>query len=163
MSTNLSNYDINIYRGNTFKLDFKYTDNLNRGIDLSGYTARMQVRRSRYDDKLLAELTENYPTGCFGMGLSADFYSGQGFTGYTGGLILNYEGQTGNIHIEIDTETCFAIPEAKHEYDFQLIDLTKGTQRTVLRGTFNILPSTVSIERTIPSFDSDPGITGESR
>ena len=161
MSTNLSNYDINVYKGNTFKLDFLYTDNLNIGIDLSNHEAKMQIRRSRYDDKLIAELTENYPSGCFGMGLSGDFYSGQGFLGYTGGLILNYEDKPGNVHIEIDTETCFAIPEAKHEYDLQLIDLTKRTQKTVLRGRFNILPSIVSIERTIPSFD--PEIIGESR
>lgn len=162
MSTNLSNYDINVYKGNTFKLDFLYTDNLNRGIDLSNYEAKMQIRRSRYDDKLIAELNENYPTGCFGRGLSADFESGEGLTGYTGGLILNYDGVTGNIHIEVDPETCFAMPIGKNAYDFQLRNISTGKQTTILRGRFNVLPSTINVDREAPEFTTEPGITGES-
>jgi hypothetical protein len=147
MSTNLSNYDIYVYKGNSFILDFKYTDKLNRGIDLSNYEAKLQIRRSRYHDELVAELTENYPTGCFGRGLSGDFLSGQGVTGYTGGLILNYEAVPGNIHIHIDSETAFAIPLGKNSYDLQLIETTTRIQRTILRGTFELLPNTLSAER----------------
>ena len=66
MSVDLSNYDIYVYRGNTYKLDFSYTDNNNIGIDLSNYEAKLQVRKSAYEPDLIAELTENYPTGSFG-------------------------------------------------------------------------------------------------
>lgn len=161
MSTNLSNYDINIYRGNTFKLDFKYTDNLNRGIDLSGYTARMQVRRSRYDDKLVAELNENYPNGSFGRGIEEDFSAGNGVLGYTGGIILNYEGVTGQIHIEIDTETTWSMPVGKHAYGLELIENSTGIQRTILRGTFQLLSNTTRYPRSAPEFIGEPGLTVE--
>lgn len=147
MSVDLSNYDIYLYKGNTFKLEFSYTDNLNRGIDLSNYEAKMQIRRSRYDDVLVGELTENYPQGCFGRGLSGDFTSGNGVTGYTGGLILNYNGITGNVYIEIDPETSYAIPVSKNSYDLQLYNQTTGIKTTILRGRIEILPTTYAIDR----------------
>ena len=59
MSIDLSNYDIKFYRGDTFKLDFSYTTSANVGINLSSYTATMQIRRSPYSSTLLAELNEN--------------------------------------------------------------------------------------------------------
>ena len=161
MSTNLSNYDINIYRGNTFKLDFKYTDNLNRGIDLSGYTARMQVRRSRYDDKLVAELNENYPNGSFGRGVEEDFTAGNGVLGFTGGIILNYQGVTGQIHIEIDTETTWSMPVGKNAYGLELVENSTGIQRTILRGSFDLLPNTTRYPRSAPEFTGEPGLTVE--
>jgi len=162
MSTNLSNYDIYVYKGNSFILDFKYTDKLNRGIDLSNYEANLHIRRSAYTNKLVAQLNENYPTGCFGGGLTGDFYAGEGFTGYTGGLILNYDGITGNIRIHLDSETCFSIPVGKHFYDLELVDSLSGIQRTILRGNINLLPSTINVERSSPQFIGEPGLTGET-
>lgn len=142
MSLDLSNYDIYLYKGNTFRLDFSYTDTNDIGIDLTNYIGNMQVRRSSYDDVLLAELTENYPEGSFGRGLSGDFLSGEGITGFTGGLILNYEGITGNVHIEIDSETSYAIPVGRHSYDVQLYNSVTNTRKTILKGRFEILPNT---------------------
>ena len=147
MSLDLSNYDIYLYKGNTFKLDFSYTDSNNIGIDLTNYIATMQIRRSSYDDVLIGELTENYPEGSFGRGLSGDFQSGQGFTGFTGGLILNYNGVTGDIHIRLDSETSYAMPLGKNSYDLELYNQDTRTRSTILRGRFEILPNTVSIDR----------------
>ena len=99
MSTNLSNYNIYVYKGNNFSIEVKYTDNLNIGIDLSNYTANMSIRRSRYDNELLTQVNENYPNGVINGGLSGDYEDGSGFSGLTGGLQLNYNGITGNIKI----------------------------------------------------------------
>ena len=147
MSTDLSNYDIYVYKGNTYKLDFSYTDNNNVGIDLTNYEAKMQIKRTPYDDGLVAELTENYPQGSFGRGLSGDFTSGNGVTGYTGGLLLNYNGITGDVHIEIDSETTHAIPVGKNSYDLQLYNENTGIKTTILRGRIEILPNTYGIDR----------------
>jgi len=149
MSSDMSNYDIYLYKGNTFKLDFIYTDSNNNPIDLTNYTANMQVRRSAYDDLLIAELNENYPTGSFGRGLSGDFISGEGLTGYTGGIILNYNGITGNIHIELDSETSYAMPIGKNTYDFQLYDSDNLIINTIRRGRFEVFSSTIIISREL--------------
>ena len=147
MSVDLSNYDIKLFKGNTFKLNFSYTDSNDIPIHLSSYTAKMQIKRSAYDDVLVAELTDNYPTGSFGRGLSGDFQSGQGVTGFTGGLILNYNGVTGDIHIRLDSETSYAMPLGKNSYDLELYNQDTRTRSTILRGRFEILPNTVSIDR----------------
>ena len=162
MSVDLSNYDIYVYRGNTYKLDFSYTDNNNIGIDLSNYEAKLQVRRSAYGPYLLAELTENFPTGSFGRGLSGDFVPGSGVTGNTGGIILNYSGVTGDVHIEIDSETTYAMKTGKHSYDFQIKDLSTGTKTTILRGRLDVSPVSRIIERLEPGFGGNEGISGES-
>ena len=159
MSVDLSNYDIYVYRGNTYKLDFSYTDNNNIGIDLSNYEAKLQVRRSAYGPYLLAELTENFPTGSFGRGLSGDFVSGSGVTGNTGGIILNYSGVTGDVHIEIDSETTYAMKTGKHSYDFQIKDLSTGTKTTILRGRLEIMPVSRTKERLAAGITGG-GITG---
>tara|TARA_R100001015_G_C4620980_1_gene178064 strand:+ start:422 stop:865 length:444 start_codon:yes stop_codon:yes gene_type:complete len=142
MAIDLSNYDIKFYQGDTYKLDFSYTTNANVGINLSNYTASMQIRRSAYSNSLLAELTENYPTGCFGRGVTgSDFSSGSGVTGGTGGLVLNYLGTAGDIHIEIDATTSGNIPSGKHNYDLQLVDDSTGNQDTILRGRLTVVDS----------------------
>jgi len=161
MSVDLSNYDIYVYRGNTYKLDFCYTDNNNIGIDLSNYEAKMQIRRTPDSPYLLAEVTENYPTGSFGRGLSGDFVSGSGTTGNTGGLVLNYLGVTGDLHVLIDGETTYGIPVGKYNYDLQLNNLSTGIRTTILRGRFEILTVSNVIERSAPVISGE-GITGGS-
>lgn len=52
----MKDYDINIYKGTTFKLNIAYTDSTSAIIDLTGYTARMQVRRT-YGSAIITELT----------------------------------------------------------------------------------------------------------
>jgi FlaG/FlaF family flagellin (archaellin) len=53
-------YDILIEQGATFQLHVVYKDSSENPIDLSGYTARMQVRQKYSDpDALLTLTTEN--------------------------------------------------------------------------------------------------------
>jgi len=154
MSVDLSNYDITVYKGNTYKLDFCYTDSNNVGIDLSNHEAKMQIRKSPYSEYLVCELTENYPSGSFGRGLSGDFVSGSGVTGYTGGLVLNYNGVTGDVHIRIDNETTYGIPVGKYSYDLQLKD-SNHIRNTILRGRFEVLTVSKITERSAPSISNE--------
>ena len=157
MSVDLSNYNISLYRGNNYNLNFKYTTNDNVGIDLSDTEAKLQIKKSKYSSSLVAELTENWPEGCFGRGLSGDFKSGFGFTGYTGGIILNYDGVTGSVYIEMDIETTFAMNEGKYQYDLQLVQNDKS-QSTILRGKIEILPNSYFIKRSLPRITGDTGL-----
>ena len=146
MAIDLSNYDIKFFQGDTFKLDFSYTTSADVGINLANYTASMQIRRSAHSADLLAELNENYPSGAFGRGSTgSDFSSGSGITGGTGGLVLNYSGTTGDIHIELDSTTSSNIPAGKHSYDLQLVNDSTDVHDTILRGRMTIEESTTKI------------------
>lgn len=48
--------DLEILQGSTFQKEFEYTDSAGDPVDLTGYTARMQIR-STYDKPILLELT----------------------------------------------------------------------------------------------------------
>lgn len=50
-------YDISVYVGADFSQPFFYLDPLKAPINLTGYTAKMQVRQSAYDSNIIAELT----------------------------------------------------------------------------------------------------------
>lgn len=50
-------YDITIEQGSTFKLGLRLVDTASVPIDLTDYTARMQVRREVYSETVLLELT----------------------------------------------------------------------------------------------------------
>jgi hypothetical protein len=53
-------WDITIEQGSVFNLHLRYKDSLGAVIDLTGYTARMQVRKSvKSNDILLTLTTEN--------------------------------------------------------------------------------------------------------
>ena len=139
MSLDLSNYDIYVYQGNTFRYNFVYLNSSGVTVDLSNYVANMHIRRSAYHDSLLGQLNENYPTGSFGIGSTGDFSPGAGITGTTGGLILNYDGITGNIYIEIDSQTTKDMPLGRHSYDLQIYDSDGSIMTTVLRGRIEIM------------------------
>jgi len=50
-------YDITIEQGATFQLQITWKDRDNIAIDLTGFTARMQIRRRVGADEVLAEAT----------------------------------------------------------------------------------------------------------
>ena len=160
MSIDMSNYDIKFFRGSNFDLEFSYTTAAGARIDLSGYSASMHIRRSKDSDTVIGQLTDNYPFGSFGRGLCGDFSPGKGFTGYTGGISLNHNGITGDIKIEIDSESSFGVPRGKHVYDLQLIESDK-TQKTVLRGRLEVLETCTNTPRSAAGI-SGGGITGGS-
>lgn len=50
-------YNFTIEQGATFTRDFVYRDSNNAVVNLSGYTARMQIRPSKDSDTVLVEAT----------------------------------------------------------------------------------------------------------
>jgi len=135
-STNID-YQIIHYQGDTFVLEFTYTDENNAPIDLADASAEMQIRRSPLHNKLVCQVTDAYPQGVFGIS-GSDFEYGYGTTGGTGGIILNYEGVTGSVYIQIDAETVGNIPAARHFYDMQITFNDPYEVKTILNGTFEL-------------------------
>lgn len=156
-----SRYDIKIDQGSTFRFNFVYNNSENEPIDFSGLTVEMQVRRSTSDDKLVCQLNENWPSGCFNAGLSGEFVKGEGVTGYTGGIITNYNGETGNVFIEIDSETTYSFEEPRLFYDIEFSQ-SDGSVTKLLKGCINISRTIQKVEREAPFFLGSPSLTGES-
>jgi hypothetical protein len=52
-----AHYDIQAEQGSTFQLHMVYNDNGNTAVDLSSYSGRMQVRRSRINASTLLYAT----------------------------------------------------------------------------------------------------------
>jgi len=135
-STNID-YQIIHYQGDTFVLQFTYTDENNAAINLAGASAEMHIRRSPQHNKLVCLVTDAYPQGAFGIS-GSDFEYGEGITGETGGIILNYQGTTGSVYIEIDSNTVSNIPAARHFYDLQITFNDPYEVKTILNGTFEL-------------------------
>ena len=52
-----AHYDMEIEKGTTFKYTLSYTDSTNNPINLTGYTAKMQIREQYISSEILAELS----------------------------------------------------------------------------------------------------------
>lgn len=107
-------YDILIEQGATFQLNLVYKDSNDTPIDISGYTARMQVRRS-YDapTPLLDLTTEN---GCITLG-----------------------GAAGTIAVEASSTLTKDLPTKPSVYDLELISPQSVVTR-LIRGAATISP-----------------------
>lgn len=151
-------YDLKVDQGSTFRFLFTYEDNEGNSVDLSNYSIEMQIRRSIEDDKLVCLLNENWPSGCIFAGLSGEFEKGNGTTGYTGGIILNYNGVTGQVFVEIDSESSFSFNKPKLFYDLEIRGSDDYLER-VLHGTINISRTIHSYERVAPGFLEQPILT----
>tara|TARA_R100000005_G_scaffold73574_1_gene40813 strand:- start:265 stop:699 length:435 start_codon:yes stop_codon:yes gene_type:complete len=138
MSTTNIDYQIIHYQGDTYKLTFNYLNDNNTAIDLAGHSADMHIRRSPGVDKLVCRLNDRHPTGVFGRTGDLDFNLFSGFTGGTGGILLNYQGTTGSVFIEIDSDTVSRIPAGRHFYDLIVKNNTTLEVTTILSGTFEL-------------------------
>ena len=136
-STNID-YQIIHYQGDTFVLDFNYLNDDNTQIDLTGFSAELFIKRTPLVDKLVCQLNNNWPTGCFGRTGGKDFLYNQGTTGATGGIVLNYNGVTGGVYIVIDSETVSRIPSGRHFYDLVIKNNLNNEVTTILNGTFEL-------------------------
>lgn len=107
-------YDILIEQGATFQLNLVYKDSSGTPIDISGYTARMQVRRT-YDapTPLLNLTTEN---GCITLG-----------------------GVAGTVEVEAPADVTDALPPKDSVYDLELIS-PAGVVTRLIRGAATISP-----------------------
>jgi len=139
-STNID-HQIFHYQGDTFVLQFNYFDENDSPIDLTDCMAEMHIRRSPQSTKLVAQIKDTYPEGCFGMSGGYDFEYNKGITGTTGGIILNYEGVTGEVFVLIDSETLARMPATRNFYDIN-VNFPSGEVRTILKGTFELARET---------------------
>lgn len=90
-------YDFIIEQGSTFTRTITYTDSAGEAIDLTGYTARMQIRETKESNSVLAELT----------------------TENSGITIV---GATGTITLLITAAVTAKMSFSKAYYDLELID-----------------------------------------
>lgn len=99
-------------QGSTFKRTLTYTLD-NTPIDLSGYTARLQVREAYYSTEPLLSLA-----------------SGSGIT---------IGGSAGTIDILVSSSDTADLPSGTHVYDLELINLSSEVDR-LIEGSFIVTP-----------------------
>jgi hypothetical protein len=111
-------------------------------IDISNFTAEMQVRRSFRDTGVLMFASTS---GLTGGGITGDFIIGStmssGVPGI-GGISMNVSltggvGFTGGIRIKLDRMTMDNMPAGKHVYDLKLINNLNQAMRFT-EGTFEV-------------------------
>ena len=137
-------YDIQVEQGVTFRLHLLYKDMNNDPVDLSGYSGRMQVRRSPDDTQLILSVDS---TGVTGGGVTGEFVatgSTSDFIGIpgSGGIFFNRSmtggvGQIGGILIDIDSDTTSNVPRGNHVYDFELVSGDQIVTR-LISGRFSV-------------------------
>lgn len=132
-------YDLSIDQGSNFSLWIQYLTDGNTAVNLSPYTAEMQIKRYRGADYPLIFVDTN--------GLTYG-YTGGYTTGIAGigniNLNKNYDGTslTGGIAIDIDAEATESLPYGKYFYDLKLIIGTTYSQR-LLQGRVSVDPKVV--------------------
>ena len=131
------NYDIFVEQGTKFTLYMNYKNSGGTSIDLEGYTAEMQVRRSAENTKTILQV-DGY--GVTGGGSTGEWTSGNTFQGVvgTGGINVNTGTGpgvlTGGIYVNVDAVTTTNIPTGNHVYDLQLVQ--GATVDRILQGRF---------------------------
>lgn len=143
-------FDMNLDRGSTFKIILDLENTANEPVNLSNYSAEMQVRRSVNDDKMVCRLTDAWPQGCVGPGVAGEFIKGSGVTGHTGGIVLNYQGVTGKILIEIDSKTSYwGFQKPRTFYDLKLTNNGDNSVTSIIKGEIRSSPTLINTGRTL--------------
>ena len=127
-------YTITHDKGTTFKFYALYKHSNGDVVDLASQSARMQVRRSPDDTKLVLNISGSGVTG----GSTGEFVFGTGVGG-TGGITLNGSpvgaaGTTGGIYVEFDAETSSNLPTGRMFYDLELVNGEEVTR--LIQGRF---------------------------
>lgn len=116
MSAPAGLYNLVADQGSTFSRTILWRDPAKKVIDLSGYTARMQIRPSVTSDTVTLELTTE-----------------------NDGIEL--ENSTGTITLYISDETMVTIPENKYVYDLEMVAPDADTYvYKLLYGNFVVRP-----------------------
>ena len=117
-------YDITVEQGATFDLPLRYKTPAGTPVNLTGYTARMQVREA----PATAVFVE------FNSTLTAN-----GFIFLTGTPQNREDGANGNVRVYMTAANTAAMPRFAGRYDLELRDTT-GYVIRLLEGQFKIEP-----------------------
>ena len=140
-------YNIVTDQGSTLRLFVEYQTSGSTGVDLNGYVASMQVRRTYSDDEVILSLSGTTfadASAVTGGGATGVFVPGVGGTGGisgTGGILLNgtatgVTGYTGGVFIDVDAETMSNVPHGRHLYDLELDK--DGVIIKLIKGRFDV-------------------------
>lgn len=119
-------YDLSINKHSDFNIWLQYLTDGNTGVDLTSYSAEMQIKRYRGADYPLLFATTNGLTYGYTGGLTTGI-------GITGGIYLNKNfnntNLNGGINIKFDYNATDSLPIGKYFYDLRLLIGTTYAQR----------------------------------
>jgi hypothetical protein len=105
-------YDLEILQGETYTKQFIWKDSAGTEVNLTGYTARMQVRQSKASDDVLLELT-------------------------TANGRISLGGAAGTIDLNLSATVTAAITWKRGLYDLELV-ASNGVVRRLLEGEVTV-------------------------
>lgn len=105
-------FDIEWHQGDTFSLLLTWRDVNQDPIDLTGYTARMQLRTSFDAEEASLELTTENDR-------------------------ISLGGSNGEIQLTVDAETMADMDTGSYKYDLEMV--VGATVRKILKGKFKVL------------------------
>jgi hypothetical protein len=117
-------YDITLEQGATFDLPLRYRTPAGVAVNLTGYSAKMQVREAPASS-LLVE---------FNSTLTAN-----GFIWLTGSAENREDGANGNVRVYMTAANTAALPRFAGRYDLELRDAS-GYVTRLLEGQFRVEP-----------------------
>lgn len=117
-------YDITLEQGSTFDLPLRYKTPSGSGVNLSSYSARMQVREAPATS-LFVE---------FNSSLTAN-----GFIFMSGAAEDREDGANGNLRVFMTAANSTALPRFAGRYDLEIEDST-GYVIRLLEGQFRVEP-----------------------
>ena len=104
-------YNISAEQGATFERSILYTDAAGDPIDLTGFTAAMQVRDKAEASVFVLELT-------------------------TGNTMIALGGAAGTIVLAVDAADMINVPAGRYVYDLELYD--GANTKRLIEGSFNV-------------------------
>jgi hypothetical protein len=117
-------FDITLEQGSTFDLPLRYRAPSGTAVDLTGYTARMQVREAPASSVFVE----------FNSALTAN-----GFILLNGSAEDREDGANGNVRVFMTAANTAALPRFAGRYDLELDDGT-GYVIRLLEGQFRVEP-----------------------
>lgn len=114
MTTTPGNYDLTLYQGASFTLTLTWKDAANAAINLTGYSAKMQIRYTAASPSVVLELSTT-----------------------NGGISLG--GTAGTITLNASASQTAALTEATGVYDLELTS-GSGTVTRLLSGKYTLSP-----------------------
>lgn len=117
-------YDITLEQGATFDLPLRYRTPAGVPVDLTGYTARMQVREA--------------PTSAVFVEFNSSL-TANGFILMSGSVADREDGANGNVRIYMTAANSAALARFSGRYDLELHD-SAGYVTRLLEGQFKVEP-----------------------